>query len=258
MKKPVAILALALWLAGCTNPSPEQATLTVSAAASLTQAFTEIGQAFEASQPAVQVVFNFGASSTLRAQLLEGAPADVFASANPDQMQLAVDGGAIGPQAAAVFASNALIIVTPADNPAGLSGPVELATPGLKLVLAAPEVPAGAYAQQVLELMAADFGAAFLRGVQANVVSLEDSVRGVLGKVALGEADAGIVYASDAFAAPDLLVIPIAAEYNVLAEYPLAVTTSSPQPELANEFVAFVLSPEGQAILRKWGFGPPP
>ncbi len=258
MKRWIPLLLLAGLLTGCSPDAEKPSMLTVSAAASLTEAFTEIGQAFEASQPGVAVVFNFGASSSLRAQLLEGAPVDVFASANLTQMGLAVDGRAIVPETAAVFATNALVIVMPADNPAGISTPADLARPGLKLVLAAPEVPAGQYARQALEWMAADLGAAFLTGVQANVVSLEDSVRGALGKVALGEADAAIVYASDALTAPELEVIEIPTQYNVLAEYPLAVTATSTQPDLAGEFVAFVLSAEGQAILQKWGFGPPP
>lgn len=258
MSKILLCLLAALALAGCGNSAPEQTTLHVSAAASLTEAFTDIGNHFEELNPGVDVIINFGSSSTLRAQLLEGAPVDVFASANWEQVTLAVEGGVIAPHAPIVFATNRLAIVLPTDNPARISAAADLAQPGLRLVLAAPEVPAGDYAMQAFALMGNAYGADFEDAVIANVVSLEDSVRQVLTKVQLGEADAGIVYVSDGFAAPDLITIPIPDEFNFVAEYPVAVTLNSAQPVLAQAFVDFVASPEGSAHLARWGFSPAP
>lgn len=247
-----------LMLSGCGAGRPEPETLQVSAAASLTEAFTDIGIHFEEVNPGVDVVFNFASSSTLRTQLLEGAPVDVFASANWEQMDLAVEGGGVAPDAVIIFATNRLAIVLPADNPARIASEEDLAQPGLRLVLAAPEVPAGAYALQSITLMGDRYGSAFVDAVNANIVSLEDSVRQVLTKVQLGEADAGIVYISDGFAAPDLILIPIPDVFNLVAEYPIAVTQGSVQAVLAQAFVDFVASPEGRAHLARWGFGAAP
>jgi molybdate transport system substrate-binding protein len=226
--------------------------LTVFAASSLTEAFEELAAAFEAEHPGTEVLLNYGASSTLATQLVEGAPADVFASANQAQMQLVKDARLL-PGEPFAFATNRLIIILPADNPAAIQTPADLAQPGLKLVLAAPGVPVREYSDLVIaNLGDADYQAA----VYANLVSEEENVRIVVAKVALGEADAGIVYASDVSpVATDLLQIAIPEDATVVAAYPIAALANAPHPALAEAFVDFVLSVEGQAILQSWGFG---
>lgn len=254
-------LLLVLLLSACgakAAPLPEARTLTVFAAASLTDAFGEIGQAFEAAHPGVTVTLNFANSQALRTQIEEGAPADVFASANTKEMEALVAAGLAAADAPQIFLTNKLVVILPADNPAALETLGDLARPGIKLVLAAEEVPVGKYARQALDLMNAAFGADFKEQVMANVVSNEDNVKQVVAKVQLGEADAGLVYTSDAVAAPDLKTIAIPAELNVVATYPIAALADSADTDLAAQFIAYVLSAQGQAILAAWGFGPVP
>lgn len=253
-----AVIVLSFVLSACgqsTFPSEEQ-TLIVYAAASLTDAFNELGKAFAVEHPGVVVAFNFGGSQNLRTQIEQGAPADVFASANPKEMDTLVTGNFVEASAPKVFLTNQLIVILPKDNPAGIASLEDLRKPGLKLVLAAEEVPAGRYARQILENLNAQFGADYKDKVLANVVSNEDNIRQAVTKVQLGEADASIVYISDAVATPDLQKIEIPTEVNVLAEYPIAALAQSKNSELAEEFIAFVLSVDGQAILEKWGFTP--
>lgn len=230
--------------------------LTVFAAASLTDAFGEIGRAFEATHPGTSVVFNLGGSQNLRTQLEQGAQADVFASANRKEMDAAAAAGLVAPGADRIFVSNQLVVVLPAGNPAGVHTLQDLARPGLKLVLADEAVPVGSYTREVFNRLNANYGPSFRADVLANVVSNENNVKQVLAKVQLGEADAGIVYASDALAASELLTIDIPAQASVVAEYPIAALAGAPSPAQAAEFVDFVLSPEGQSILKKWGFTP--
>lgn len=235
----------------------ESRTLTVFAPSSLTDAFKELALAFQKSNPDVEIVFNFGASSTLATQIVEGAPADVFASANAKQMQVVADASLLDGEAQ-VFAHNRLILITPADNPAEIEGLSDLTKPGLKLVLAAPKVPVRDYTDAMLEKLAKspDFGPDYREAVLKNVVSEEDNVRQVAAKVALGEADAGVVYASDV--TPDIRekVQPFAIpdEVNTLASYPIAALSTSKALELARAFIEFTLSDAGQDILSKWGF----
>ena len=236
--------------------APEARTLTVFAAASLTDAFTEIGKNFEASNPGVTATFNFAGSQALRTQIEEGAPADVFASASGKEMDALLTGKFIADATSQIFLTNKLVVILPADNPAGLEKLEDLANPGIKLVLAAEEVPVGNYARQALDLMNGSFGIDFKDKVMANVVSNEDNVKQVVAKVQLGEADAGIVYTSDAVAAPDLKTVEIPTELNVTAKYPIAALADSTNADLAQAFVEYVLSPEGQNILQKWGFAP--
>ncbi|GAB1470902.1 molybdate ABC transporter substrate-binding protein [Chloroflexota bacterium] len=237
---------------------PKPRTLTVFAAASLTDAFTELGTNFQTANPGVTVTFNFAGSQTLRTQIEEGAPVDVFASANTKEMDTLVSSNFIAGDAPQIFLTNKLVIILPSDNPAAIAKLKDLANPGLKLVLAAEEVPVGKYSRQALDLMNGSFGADFKDKVLANVVSNEDNVKQVVAKVQLGEADAGIVYTSDAVAAPELKSIEIPAELNTIAKYPIAPLVSSEHSELAQAFIQYVLSSEGQAILAKWGFGPTP
>lgn len=230
--------------------------LTVFAASSLTDAFTEIGKKFEANNPGIKINFSFGGSQTLRTQIEQGAQADVFASANAKEMDTLVSGGFVSKDAPAIFLTNKLVVILPAGNPAGLASLQDLAKTGVKLVLAAEEVPVGKYARQALDNMDKSFGPGFKDKVLANVVSNEQNVKDVVAKVQLGEADAGIVYVSDAVAAPDLKSIGIPADLNVIATYPIAALSNTHDPELAQIFIAHVLSPDYQAILQKWGFLP--
>jgi molybdate transport system substrate-binding protein len=230
--------------------------LTVYAAASLTDAFTEMGKAFEASHPSVTLSFNFGGSQNLRTQIEQGAPADVFASANRKEIDALVTQDLVDAEAAKVFLTNQLVVILPKENPAGIASLEDLGRPGLKLVLAAEEVPAGRYAREVLDHLDVMFGSDYKDKVLANVVSNEDNIRQAVTKVQLGEADASIVYVSDAVAVPELQRIEIPANMNLIAHYPIAPLIGSPNLDLANEFIDIVLSPEGQATLEKWGFTP--
>lgn len=234
----------------------EPQTLTVFAAASLTNAFGEIGKAFETAHPGVSVKFNFGGSQALRTQIEQGAQADIFASANAKEMDTLVTGKFVTVDSSKVFLTNQLVVIIPAKNPAGLAALADLAKPGLKLVLAAKEVPVGNYALQVLDKLDAALGAGYKDNVLKNVVSYESDVKQVVAKIQLGEADAGIVYLSDTVAAPDLQKIEIPAEDNVIAKYPLAALSAAKDQALAQAFIAYVLSADGQAILQKWGFLP--
>lgn len=256
----ILFLTLALFLAGCATLAPtataEPQTLTVFAAASLTNAFSEIGTVFEAAHPGITVKFNFGGSQTLRTQIEQGARADLFASANAKEMEALVTGKFVAAESAQIFLTNQLVVIMPAQNPAGLIGLTDLSKPGLKLLLAAPEVPVGNYAVQVLDQLELALGAGYKAQVLKNVVSYESDVKQVVAKVQLGEADAGLVYLSDTVAAPDLQKIEIPPEKNVVAKYPLAVLSQTASPELAEAFRAFVLSADGQALIQKWGFLP--
>ena len=257
------VILLTLLLAGCGAASPapatdsEPQTLTVFAAASLTGAFTEIGRNFEAANSGVTVTFNFAGSQALRTQIEEGAPADVFASANQTEMDALVTSAHVQQGTSQIFLNNKLVVILPADNAAGLTKLEDLTNSGIKLVLAAEEVPVGKYARQALEQMNSQFGSDFKDKVLANVVSNEDNVKQVVAKVQLGEADAGIVYTSDAVAASDLKTIEIPGELNVIAEYPIAPLVNSANPDLATAFINYLLSPDGQSVLQKWGFAPP-
>lgn len=258
MKQHRLIVLLVVLLFGTVALSAQDAqTLTVFAAASLADAFEAIATAFEADHPGAEVLFSFGSSSTLATQLVEGAPADVFASANTAQMTVARDAGRIA-GSPRTFVRNRLALIVPADNPAGIATLRDLANEGVRLVMAAPDVPVRAYTDAMLQRLAADpaYGEGYSAAVMANVVSEEDNVRQAAAKVALGEADAGIVYISDV--TPDIrdqvIVIPIPDHLNTLATYPIAVTREAANPELAQAFVDFVLSDAGQDILVNWNF----
>ncbi|MCB8959983.1 MAG: molybdate ABC transporter substrate-binding protein [Ardenticatenales bacterium] len=252
-------LLLLLCLAGCSGGSTETGNsheIVVFAASSLTDAFDELADAFMAQHEGVDVVLNYAGSSQLAAQLVEGVPADLFAPANETQMARVVATGRITANSATPFVSNRLTIIVPADNPAGITQLADLAQPGVQLILAAEGVPVRQYTDEIIARQPATFQTAFY----ANLVSAEENVRQVAAKIALGEADAGIVYRSDV--TPDLAArveqIAIPAEQNVIAAYPIAPLADASEPALAQTFIDFVLSPEGQAILAKWGFEPPP
>lgn len=264
--KSFFILLFSMTLAGCNAPQfgqrvVEPQTITVFAAASLTDAFTALGQVFEEQHPGATVLFNFGASSDLATQLAEGAPGDVFASANTRQMENAATVGRIAGEPAN-FLTNSLVLIVPADNPAGIETLADLANEGVKFVSAAPDVPIRGFTDQMLDKAAADLAyvADFKTAVLSNLVSEEANVRQLAAKVALGEADAGVVYKSDVTPeiANQVQVIEIPDALNVVAVYPLAAISDSANLEMAQTFIDLVLSDEGQAILAKWGFGPRP
>jgi molybdate transport system substrate-binding protein len=221
--------------------------ITVFAAASLTEAFTDVGDAFTAANPDATVTFSFDASSGLVQQIIAGAPADVFASADTANMDKLTAAGLDGTDPV-VFATNALTIIVAPDNPHGISDVADLADRDLKVVLCAPEVPCGNYSDQVLRSAA----------VTVAPASLEQNVRGVVTKVTAGEADAGLVYVTDVAAAGDAAdMVAIPADVNVVAEYPIASVASSEHPELDQAFIDFLTGPAGQAILADHGFGSP-
>ncbi len=255
----MVMVALAGCSPGADGTADRHATLTVLAAASLTDAFSEIGWEFEAANPDVSVAFNFAGSNQLATQIVEGAPADVFASANSEQMDVVMEAGRIDPAGPMGFATNRLVVVFPADNPAGLTRLQDLAKPDILIVMAAEQVPVGRYSLEFLDRASADpaFGPTFRDDVLQNVVSFEENVRGVLNKVALGEADAGIVYASDLFESTGIDHLDIPDSLNSIAEYPIAALNDSANDDIAAAFVTYVLGSEGQTILSEYGFAPP-
>jgi molybdate transport system substrate-binding protein len=241
------------------NDVPVGGEITVFAGSSLTDAFTEIGERFRADNPGARVAFNFAASTQLVTQLGQGARADVFAPADQAQMDRAKAAGLVE-GTDVLFVRNRLVLITPAANPAGISGPTDLARPGLKVVTSQPDVPIGVYTQDMLDRMSRhpSFEPGFRDRVNANVVSLEANVRQIVAKVQLGEADAGIVYRSDVTPqlAAQLRVFDIPEAFNTEATYPIALVRGAPNRAGATAFTAFVLSPVGQEILAKWSFLP--
>ena len=218
--------------------------VTVFAAASLTAAFTEIGDAFMVEYPDTNVTFNFAASSELVTQIGEGAPADVFASADLSNMAKLTDAGNNAAEPV-VFATNLAEIIVGPGNPKGITDVADLANDDLIVVLCAPEVPCGKYAATIFDNA----------GVTVSPKSLEENVKAVVTKVTLGEADAGIVYATDVTAAGDAADgVAIPGDINGVAEYPIAVTEDAPNPEGAQAFVDFVNDEQGQKILASYGF----
>jgi len=259
------LCALVVALAACGGSasggasSGDAVTLNVFAAASLKDAFGALKIGFERAHPGVTVQYSFGGSDTLAAQINQGAPADVFASANIAQMNAVVSAGGISPGAPKVFAHNRLVVIYPKANPAGIATLHDLARPGLKLVLAAKSVPAGQYALDFLTKAGADpaYGASYKTRVLANVVSYETDVRSVLSKVVLGEGDAGIVYVTDAATqASTLGTLAIPDALNSVAAYPIAPVKTSKHADAAQAFVAYVLGSDGQAALARYGFLP--
>ena len=225
------------------------------AAASLTRVLQATGPVFESSHPGVTLIVSPGASSALRVQIEQGAPADVFLSADTVNAQaLVTDGLASG--VAVPFAGNELTMIVPGANPAHLSSPAGLARPGIRIIAAGPQVPITKYADQVVGKLADQpgYGPDFAARYAANVVSHEDDVSAVVAKVALGEGDAAIVYETDARSSPQVRAIPIPAAANVPATYAGVVVASSAHEEDARAFLEWLAGPAGRAILARFGF----
>lgn len=260
-----ALAAVALLASGCatnpgltgdSDPNAPEATgtpgpdldgdLTIFAAASLKAAFDELATRFEEQYPSVEVQpVSYDGSSTLATQLIEGAAADVFASADEHNMAKVTDTGLAAD--AELFATNTLVLVTPAGNPAAVAGLADLADPALNVVLCAAEVPCGAAADTLLEN----------QGVTASVDSFEQNVTAVLTKVATGEADAGLVYVTDAATTDDVESVATEGADAVVNRYPIVALDGAADAEIADAFIAFVLSDAGQAVLSELGFGAP-
>ncbi len=259
----IFLFCLALLCAGCFAPmagnsnKPPTQEVVVFAAASLTEVFTQIGAAFTANDPQANLTFNFAGSQQLASQLAEGAPASIFASADQHQMKAVVDSGRVEPASVALFACNRLVVVANRERITSLA---DLAQPGMKLVIGAESVPVGVYTLAFLAASATDpaYGEPFRQDVLGNVVSYEQSVRAVLSKVRLGEADAGIVYATDAQVASatttDVAVLEIPTHLNQLAHYQVASLRDGSAPEMARQFIDFLLSSEGKDLLTAAGF----
>lgn len=221
--------------------------ITVLAAASLTGTFTTVGKQFEAAHPGTTVTFSFGASSALSAQVLAGAPADVFASANTSTMDSVVGGSATAgtPQ---TFATNTLELAVPPGNPGHVTGLADLAEDSLRIALCAPAVPCGSAATKLLAQA----------HIEAKPDTLEDDVKATLAKVELKEVDAALVYRTDVAAAGNRVMgIDVPEAATVVNSYPIATLTGSSNAALAEAFVDYVLSPSGQSVLSQAGFGSP-
>ena len=267
MRRPVrslitALAATSFLLAGCGSgsggggasaapgtsasaPAPS-GTITVFAAASLTESFKAIGADFEKKHPGTKVNFSFGASSTLATQIVQGAPADVFASAAPKNMQQVVDAhDAADPK---TFAKNMLEVAVPASNPANITQLSDLAKPGVKVALCTSAVPCGAGAKTIFEKAK----------LTVKPATLEADVKAVLTKVTMGEVDAGVVWATDVLAAgAKVKGIPIPADLAYSSNYPIAALTTSKNAETAKAFVDYVLSVDGATALTHAGFEKP-
>ena len=266
--RPLRLLTLLLaliGLLGCstlpvvTTPTAQDGSeLTVFAAASLTDAYRQIGHNFEQANPGVKVIFNFAGSQQLATQLGQGAPADVFASANSAQMVVAVNAGRVVQESSRIFVLNQLVVVTSPSSQAAITRLQDLAKPGIKLVFAARQVPVGQYTLDFLNKATVDpaFDRSFKDDVLRNVVSYEENVRLVLTKVALGEGDAGIAYRSDVVSSPSAPVqqIDIPQNLNIIASYPIAPISDSKQAALAQKFVDYMFTEDTQLILTRYGF----
>ena len=275
MKRVVGSIAIAALLAGCAaTSSPDPSTtptsnassasnaaeieLTVYGASSLKGALDAAKTAYATVAPGVTLTIATDASSTLRTQIEQGAPADVFLSADQSNPKALVDGG-LADGTAIDFAGNLLTVIVPAANPAGIATPADLAKAGTKVIAAGADVPITKYATQVVTELATQPGypAGFVAGYDANVVSREDNVNAVVAKVELGEGDAAIVYVTDAKASTKVKTIEIPAAANVPATYAGLVVKASPHAAAAHAFLTWLAGPDGQKVLAGFGFLPP-
>jgi molybdate transport system substrate-binding protein len=274
VKRIVGSLVIAALIAGCTSPSsPNPSTtptskassasnagtieLTIYGASSLKGALDAVKTAYATVAPGVTLTIAADASSTLRTQIEQGAPADVFLSADQSNPKALVDGG-LADGTAIDFAGNLLTVIVPTANPAGIATPADLAKAGTKVIAAGADVPITKYATQVVTKLATQPGypAGFVAGYDANVVSKEDNVKAVVAKVELGEGDAAIVYVTDAKASTKVKTIEIPAAANVPATYAGLVVKASPHAAAAHAFLTWLAGPDGQKVLAGFGFLP--
>ncbi len=240
----MTVLGLIGVACGDDSSSGTSGEVVVFAASSLTEAFTEIGEAFTAGNPDAQVVFTFAGSGDLVTQITEGAPADVFAAADDTNMTKLVDAGETAGETVSI-AKNTMEIIVEEGNPKAIGGVADLARPDLIVVLCDQSVPCGKSAATVLSNA----------GVTLTPASLEDKVKGVVTKVSAGEADAGIVYVTDVNAAGVIAEgVEIPADINVINNYPIVVTKGSTKPDAAQDFIDYVVSEAGLAIIASYGF----
>lgn len=251
----VAIAVALLALAGCEHAAASQrVSLSVFAASSLTESFREIEVAFERAHPDVDVGLTLAGSQVLRLQIEHGANADVFASANSEHLDALVSRGAIGEHYG--FARNELVVIVPKANTAAIDSFDDLPR-ARRLVIGADHVPVGRYTREVFERARARLGHDFVAALRPRIVSEESNVRLVRAKVALGEADAAIVYRTDTTGVANIRVVPIPEDLNVHALYSIGATTSGAEPELASRFIAFLRAKAGREILQRHGFRGP-
>jgi molybdate transport system substrate-binding protein len=260
MIRSLVCLALTALLSGAGLASPafaqSQDKITVFAAASLTEAFNAAAPAFT-KKTGIAVTFSYGGSDTLATQIKQGAPVDVFASANLKQMQIVSDAGLVA-GAPKTFVKNRLMLISPKADAKKFASPADLAKPGTKVVLAAATVPVGGYARATFGKLSGTNGypADFPAAVEKNVVSNELDVKAVVTKISLGEGDAGVVYSTDVTAtvAPKLNVLPFPSSVAPDIEYPIAALKNARNAKGAQAFVDYILSPEGQTFLKARGF----
>ncbi len=242
----VMIPIFGLIFSGCASSDDTTTSLRIAATSSLTEVFNDIGEQFMLANPDTSIAFNFGSSSDLALQISQGLPADIFASADVKNMAKVTDAGLLDGQPIA-FAANSLEIVVEKGNPLNIDSLAQLATPGLLFVTCPIEVPIGGYTAEVLKNAE----------VTVAPVSLEENVKGILTKVALGEADAGIVYRTDILAAGDSVTgVPIADNVNVTTQYLVGALRDSQNQDASRRFIIFLSSEQGQKIFSQFGFGP--
>jgi molybdate transport system substrate-binding protein len=267
------IAALALILAACSSgatpapsaPAPSAAAsaaapgnLTIYGAASLKAVLAKVQTVYQAANPGTTLAISTDSSSALETKIEQGAPADVFLSADTANPQKLVDKG-LAAGAVTKFAGNLLTIIVPTANPAGIATPADLAKPGVKIITCGDTVPIAKYAAQLVANLATQPGypANFVTSYTANIVSKEDNVAAVVSKIALGEGDAGVVYMTDAKTSTAVTAIPVPDAANVLATYGGVVVKASANVAAAQAFLAWLAGPDGQAILASFGFLPP-
>ena len=229
--------------------------LTIFAAASLAGVLEEAKGAYETTHPGTTVTISTDSSAALATQIEQGAPADVFLSADTTDPKKLVDAG-LSAGEAVTFAANKLTIVAPADNPARIASPADLARPGVKVIAAGDEVPITTYAKELVANLAKDpaYPAGFEAAYAANVVSKEDNVKAVIGKIEIGEGDAAIVYVTDAKASTGVTTVNVPDAANITARYAGIVVGASPDQEPARMFLGWLTGPDGQAVLARFGF----